>query len=173
MNIRKKEFYAYCAGLFDGEGSVYISRTEGHKYRNEPSQLKRGNLGVYNALVVKITNTNRKCLEFIKNRIGGNIWTYQEKRGKSPKPQHTLNLRSDYGLKLLSKMLPYLIIKKEQAKLGIKFQLQMTEDRKKMGGIGYKVSQEQLEWRNNIREQIKKLNRAAAETNHRDSLMEK
>ena len=56
--VRKKEFYAYCAGLFDGEGTVYISRTDGQKYRNEPSQLKRGNLGIYNALVVKITNTN-------------------------------------------------------------------------------------------------------------------
>jgi len=171
-NIRKKEFYAYCAGLFDGEGSIYISKVEGKKYQSEPSQLKRGNLGIYNALVVKITNTNLECLEFIKNRIGGNIWTYQEKRGINPKPQHTLHLRSDIGLRLLSKMIPYLIIKKEQVKLGIKFQLQMIEDRKR-GGTGYKVSQEQLIWREKIRQKIKELNRAAAETNHEDSIMEK
>ena len=91
---------------------------------------------------------------FIKKRFGGNIWTYQEKRGKNPKPQYTLNLRSDIGLKALTKMFPYLIIKREQAKLGIKFQLQMMKDREKIGAR-YKVPQELLIWREGIRQEIK------------------
>ena len=165
--IRKKEFYAYYAGLFDGEGTVYIYRQDWNKYKDkEWFRNRKSNSSPSYRLSVKITNTNKDCLEFIQKRLGGTIYAYKDRRSSLGKTQYTWNIYANNALRLLSKMLPYLIIKEEQAKVAIKFQMRkQSED---IGG-NIKLTEEQLQWREKQRLLIKELNRAAATTNHQDS----
>lgn len=99
---------AYIAGFFDGEGCVVINKyihTNGKEY----SQMR-----------VIISNTNLEVLTQIQARFGGAILSKNvsgnHKRG------YELRLLSWSGANILKFMLPYLIVKSKQARVGIEFQ---------------------------------------------------
>ena len=91
LRVPTIDVLAYVAGLLDGDGSI----------------------GVEN---IVIHNSNRECLEFIVNRIGGYI-VRGSKSEWSTKPifQWTLSAAAD-KLIFLCLLYPYFIIKREKAK---------------------------------------------------------
>ena len=97
-----KKNLAYIAGLFDGEGCVVIRKDR-----------------KYFRLEVRITNTNRKVIDYIHSFFNGDVIVYDKGRYKTC---YNLRFADGKGAKFLKSVLPYLIIKKEQAKLGIEFQ---------------------------------------------------
>src|SRR3990167_4032030 len=148
QQVPKKEFYAYVAGYFDGEGSVYIYKNDDAKYKDKEYMQGRGNVGIKYGLRWKLTNTNLESLEYIKARIGGSIDFYHDTRRNedNPKNQYTLNLFADKAMKVLQKTLPYLIIKRDVAQEAIKFQLHLNAHKENMGGPGYKVPEKEMKW---------------------------
>jgi len=90
---------AYIAGLFDGEGSIYI-RIKGDRLQLEVNISQHmGSISV---------------LEMVQNRFSGSI--------SSPYKNNCKWVTShDKAKKFLLKMLPYLHIKKEQARIAIAF----------------------------------------------------
>lgn len=119
-----KAFYGYLAGLLDGEGHITISRckvvkrrvrVDGSLYERPDTIQYQMNLG--------ITNTDMRLMDWLQGRLGGKV--YQLKRcHKNPKWKHSCKwqyTKHSDGEKLLLAVLPYLVLKKEQAKVMLEF----------------------------------------------------
>lgn len=103
-NVLSSEHAAWLAGVIDGEGSiVWVNRN-------------RGNAGIR----LTVANTCRPFLEAIVERTG--IGTIQEKGVYSDKHSRSYfwTCYSASALSLIEQMLPWLIIKKERAKMAIR-----------------------------------------------------
>ena len=102
---------AYFAGLFDGEGCVSINKTSGgikRKYKRNGFQLR-----------VSVTNTNLDILYALQNRYGGKVYIREKANARNYGNWITV---SNQTIHPLSSWLPFLIIKKEQAKVALDFQ---------------------------------------------------
>ena len=100
---------AYIAGFFDGEGSIFISKSKKQYY-----------------LGITISNTNLSVLESIQRVMGGEISKSPDNR-ENRLQLFRLRLYSSEAKKFLERLLPYLKIKKEQARLAIEFQSKMEK----------------------------------------------
>lgn len=97
--------HAYLAGFFDGEGSVSIINFEGHGHRQFASRLN-------------VTNTDLPTLELYKKIYGGSIRKHSKPRMQTYRWE--LRKNEDRQHFLLS-VLPYLIVKKEEASIVLDF----------------------------------------------------
>jgi len=104
-----EEWYPYIAGFFDGEGCIVI-------YKNKRTK----GINFYHNLFVTATQQDIKPLKKIKQIFGGQVRLINRKNTKSN--YFTWQASGKIALTFLKKISPYLIIKKEQALLGIKFQ---------------------------------------------------
>lgn len=98
-------FAAYCAGFVDGEGWIGIKSA------------------AHGKLIVSIANTHYGVLEHIKNGFTGHS-NIAKKRSNNPrhKPSHMIVFHHNQAWAFLEGILPFLIIKREQAQVGIAFQ---------------------------------------------------
>jgi len=103
---------AYVAGLFNGEGSIFILKANQTYF-----------------LCSSITNTNLPVLTELKELIGGQLSEYPQTRKRRA---FKLRLESKVAKAFLEKVLPYLRIKREQAKLAIKFQSRKVNGKRTM-----------------------------------------
>lgn len=100
---------AYLAGILDGEGTVNIS------YLSKKDEYR---------LRLQIVNTNKLLIDWLASNFKGHIYEVKGHRRNNPK----WRTRYEYfffpkkeNLPLLKSMLPFLICKKEQMKLAIRF----------------------------------------------------
>jgi hypothetical protein len=93
-------FNAYVAGFFDGEGCITIKTEKG-----TPSSLSTG-----------ISQKDIKPLKRIKEIFGGSIYYHK------PNDMYQWRANNDLSYWFLLAILPYLIVKKEQALLAIEYQ---------------------------------------------------
>ncbi|MBW1973942.1 MAG: hypothetical protein JRI44_14075 [Deltaproteobacteria bacterium] len=106
---------AYIAGFIDGEGCIYACK------------IKTRNSYTINGKII-IGCTNKEIINKLAQLIGdGTKNVTQHKQKPKWKPMFRLELAQRQGTKLLQKILPYLILKKKQAKLFI----ELTELKKK------------------------------------------
>jgi hypothetical protein len=103
---------AWAAGFIDGEGVVYISK-------GKPSQ--RGVSPRYN-LVVQVGCTRLEPLLRLQELFGGSICTNTNKRKPHWKPKFVWNVSALKAVSCISRVLPYLSIKREQACLGLELE---------------------------------------------------
>ena len=131
-----KAKFIYLAGIidFDGEGCLIISRSNRGNYMN-----------YYGRIHVKNTNTN--LMDWLVQHFGGNIHT----NNPTDKLRHAIAYSWYFSgdahdkEKLLLAIMPYLIVKKEQAKILLEF---------------FRISGEKNpEKRENLYQQIHALNR--------------
>lgn len=110
--MRNEFDLSYVAGFFDGEGSVCIA--ESHR---------KDRLVEY-VLACGIGNTYFPILVFLKKRFGGTLHLNLsgQKRKEHYKPFLQWYLSGNKAIKFLKTILPYLIVKKSQAEVGIAFQ---------------------------------------------------
>lgn len=99
---------AYLAGLFDGEGCItsYGGKRQDRSSFSAP------------AVSVQISNSNLDVLILAQNTFGGKIYSKCIKNPKY-KPQWTWIVRGKEAERFLSDLLPHLIIKRTQAKIGL------------------------------------------------------
>lgn len=97
----------YIAGLFDGEGHVSITWSE-----------RRGQKCP--KLCVKITNTYLPVLLSMKELYGGSIYS-NKKQKESYLRCFVLSLTVEQSKVFLIDLLPYLVIKRKQAEIALKF----------------------------------------------------
>lgn len=102
--IPEKEL-AYIAGLVDGEGSVLIEPSSDRTFRVE----------------LQIVNTDKRMIDFVKESLGiGRIHPTPIKGGRK-KILWRWNLVNNHATLVMKLLLPYLVIKKEQALLCIQY----------------------------------------------------
>jgi len=105
MKKLSRYFWAYLAGLFDGEGSVRIKRRKGRNYYKE----------------VKITNTFKPVLNMIAKSTKGFVKKHTWKNSLKHKQSYIVRWFGENAKKILINILPYLKIKKKQGELYLKF----------------------------------------------------
>lgn len=110
MMIPTETEIAYVAGLFDGEGCVSIY------YTTEPRNGKS-----YHNMHVRIANTDLAVLEWVQERFGGKIHQNQPGGKGGTRPGYVLQWSNKSIVPFLATILPYLIIKREAAEIGLAF----------------------------------------------------
>lgn len=135
------------AGIIDGEGSICIFPYYGRHY-------KYGKYPRYKPALC-VTNTNRKLMEWIVENFGGTIQVVKRKRDqlKTHKQNHHWLVSHEKAANIIRAILPYLVIKREQADLFLTFQA--TARRSGLQGTPEPVRK----LRSEIAEQMRELNR--------------
>ena len=112
MKGRKTWERGYAAGLIDGEGCIMIRKIQPNEKYNFPSYQ----------LQISMNQIDGDCIDFLYGVFGGkayDIKSYQENRLHN----YRWELVGDKAMSFLKIILPFLRIKKIQAELGIRFQL--------------------------------------------------
>ena len=124
-----KEKIAYLAGFFDGEGSIMIVPTFW-------VSQKKGNRYAYR-LHCSACNANPKPVFLLSDLFGGKV--YERPVGKNGVNKvrflisYSWSITSWKALSFLKVVLPYLIVKKEQAELAVVFQERKRKEKDKEG----------------------------------------
>lgn len=102
---------AWVAGIFDGEGSLTIKRSN-----------RSGTVHYQLWVTVGMSDRpeNEKALKILQKAFGGNISRIKPKGNRIGAVAWTVV--SNQALECLKKVIPYLVIKKKQAELLIEFQ---------------------------------------------------
>lgn len=118
----------YLAGFFDGEGTIFISQ----------QGPKGASFNLRAAIAQKQTGQVR-VLEEIRNFLGYGKIDYNKSEKLSQ-----LYFNVEDTISFLKKILPYLVVKNSQARLGLQFAKYKKDNR----GRGKYVSTNELRWRN-------------------------
>jgi hypothetical protein len=96
---------AYLAGFLDGDGSISINR------------------GGSGRIEVRLDNTDKPTLEWIARQLP-RPWPIQERGASKPhhKPMYNLTLWTWHAVQFLEAVLPYLIIKRQEADEALGYQ---------------------------------------------------
>jgi hypothetical protein len=126
-NQREAITLAYIAGLIDGEGCIRIQK-QSEKTHN-PKYTPQ----------ISFTNTNHQSVELISNFFGGaKIYIHEPSKYGYPNRKicyRTYKAGSTSVAIILKKLLPYLLIKEQEAKLLIEY----TDNFKPASGVGRNV----------------------------------
>lgn len=116
MKLTKdKSKLAYLAGLIDGEGYFCISKTTAHAYTGVEYPAFDLQIGV--------ANTSVKLMKWLVSNFGQSYRALSHRTNTFAKRvcyQWKIERRENQELFILA-ILPYLVIKKEQAKLALKY----------------------------------------------------
>src|SRR5262252_6776146 len=94
---------AYTAGFLDGEGHVGMTKW-----------------GTSWLPVLIITNTDRRVIDWLVERYGGKVYIH-DRRNSVHKPRFNWRLVGKHATTLLEQVLPYLILKRQQAELCLRY----------------------------------------------------
>jgi len=137
------EELAYIAGLFDGEGTVTINVYN--------AKRPTGTIKV-KYLQVSLSSTDQNTINYLKETFGGSIFPVKVVGNR--KPQWRWLIVSWAAADILSRLIPYIRIKKEHAIIGIDFQLSLRP-----GVARSSLSPDLVEWQEFYITRIRELNR--------------
>jgi len=105
---------AYAAGLIDGEGSIRMTRrgSDGGK------TFRVGQ----HTLMVEMTNTDESLIKWMQERFGGSVYYAPEDVSRNAREKWHWRVSANKALHCLDAVWPYLVSKRQQAKLGRRFQ---------------------------------------------------
>lgn len=103
----------YIAGFFDGEGcvSIHLNRSRAARYANQQPRI---------VMQAAMANNVISILRKIQRQYGGIINKQSQYANPRAKQSYRLCFSEQAACKLLTKLLPFLQIKKKQAQLAIK-----------------------------------------------------
>ena len=116
---------SYIAGIFDGEGWITVSC-----WKNSKKKMAQwSNHYVRYQLVVGIANTYFPLIHQINEQLGGDLFINDSAHRRDPKNRvvYTWRLSSQKAANFLAIVMPYLIVKKDEAVLAIKLQENIQE----------------------------------------------
>ena len=129
----------YLAGIVDGEGYIFIVFS-----KSTQNYL----CGVY------IKNTDKELLDLFAKYFGGNV-TFHKRSKPNHKDTYQWVCFGNKAAKLCKQILPYLIIKRKQAELLLKFSKTLKKNLKD----NYKLSKDTENKRKMLIKKIKTLNK--------------
>ncbi len=111
---------AYAAGIIDGEGTIVIEKSHDRKSRGH----------IRYRMQVSVTNTNPVLIEWLHDKFNGSTYSFAYDNGKH-KDMLIWRISSDKASDFLNAVMPFLKLKKLQAKLAIEFQSPIITKRRK------------------------------------------
>jgi hypothetical protein len=131
---------AYLAGFFDGEGNIDIN------YKSDGKGRK------YYMLRIRVSQLNPAPLKLLKGRFGGNIRIEKLRTTKIVnRPLWTWECSTLSAMLALKSMVPYLLIKREEALIAIAFQERVSLNKNK------RLGEEEESFRISSRDTLKQL----------------
>lgn len=141
------EQLSYFAGIIDGEGSICVDL--------QRASEKFGRKHDYYTLRLSIVNTNKELMEWLVKNFSGSYYQRRPKAGY--KICYTYRIYGHKLADLIVACIPYLIVKRPHAEIVNKF-------RTTVGKTGWNVSQEIVNYREQLYLEIKKLNKTGDHT---------
>ena len=126
---------AYLGAILDTDGTIKVTG-RGKKKKN------------YNRPSIEICNTNLELLETIRKIIGSGTIREKRYRNRSKKTQYVYRLPSKDTAEFLKQVFPFLVVKRERAKLCIEF---FEEDKFRRSIRGSPLTSRQVELLHEIR----------------------
>lgn len=142
----KKTNKAYVAGFIDADGSIIFQRTK----------RKKGGYHFYPR--VWIYNSHKPVLKLIQSWYKGKLeMELQSPSKKMIKKLYRLRIKGKMLKQILIDIIPYLIIKKERAKICLEFLNHDKPVTRDIKGRIKPLSKEELKYRNSLWTQYKKM----------------
>jgi hypothetical protein len=119
-----KAKWGYVAGIVDGEGTITICRSEYDAHKK--FTVKNGDVHTYDThcvgfhVKVQVKNTDIRLVKWLKSRFGGEYYT-DTHRNEAWKTAYVWHHLAESKQEFLLAILPYLIMKREQALLALEF----------------------------------------------------
>lgn len=127
--------------MVDADGTVTVS---GYDH-------SRGN--VVGAIVVRVTNTDPRVPQWLKERWGGSVRPFAVS-GENSRPAYVWDVGSRKAEAVLKDILPYMIVKRGRAEIALAFQAT-----KRATGRGRPVPEDVVAERRALRAEMKALNK--------------
>ncbi len=144
----KKEIKAYAAGIFDGEGYIGIDKVS----------KSTGSKNYHYGIRVIISQKDGLIMDWLKDNFGGNV--YHQKR-EQKYSIYRWRIHSKKAVEFLKNIYPYVLIKKSQIDLAIKFDKEriekLTKNRLGKDGKFIQLSEQDMEWRVSMKEELMKI----------------
>lgn len=126
--------WARLAMAIDGEGFITISHSNSsYKPKNRPNAYKNNRFNV----IVAVTNTDIRLMKWLINTFGHSFSSAKTEQNPKWKQRHVWNVCGNKNKEhVLLAIMPYLILKKEQANVALKFlrlpSERLPEERRKL-----------------------------------------
>jgi len=124
----------YIAGFLDADGSITVNRRE------------------YGSVVINFSNTNPSIIKYIAKLCGSKVYAQYRRKGNR-RTLWRVQINAKNAASLLKDILPFLKVKKKQAKLAIEFETTHNKVR------CIKPTKEVIKKRIKIVSEIRKLNK--------------
>lgn len=112
--MTRTEQLAWVAGLIDGEGCITITRCF-------PKRKDLTTLAVYR-LMLKVSMGDRKAIYRLRRIFGfGNVKWYPPRKGKRVNGHYCWTIETHKALSVIEAIRPYLVTKREEAKVAVAF----------------------------------------------------
>lgn len=134
--------WARLAAFLDGEGCITIGKT-----KNSRAQYMK----------VFIANTDPRLMEWLRDTFGGTVNGKKRENREKHKPCYVWTVCSQMAWIVLLCVMPYLIIKREQAEVALAFQRTMTRKRKWVEGSPMRLPSDTLNFRTQCYEDLRRL----------------
>ena len=120
MELKKTNVarYSYLAGLFDGEGCIYINKNHQKTIISRDKKYLRKMKNPHYTLNTSTSMCDGKAIDFLWGNLGGYV-RLKSTKTNFPIYEHTLCGKKAY--EFIKKILPFCITKKSQIELGIQF----------------------------------------------------
>lgn len=148
---------AYFAGILDGEGSISLVRSFAPRTR-----------GRYVYPIVRVANTDDKLILWLHERIIIGSVKYNSKINDKSKLVHHIGWASWDAVEVLSLALPYLVVKKERARIVLELWAFSEICRNEAGGYfgnGHPIPQALVDKREEAFALLKELNKRGVDSN--------
>lgn len=135
----------YLAGFIDGEGCISITR----RNKNRRSGY---------TLTLSASQLDPKPLYRLQQVFGGSLKQYKHKNSNS-RPYYMWSVSSQKAVLAIATLLPYLLVKNEQARLGLVFAETITAFSRDNDGTFTKLSDDIIAKREGIYKDMRELKR--------------
>lgn len=150
LPLPNRDVLAYFAGIFDGEGSVYVI------YRDKPSLNPNGQRRETVFSYIKVANNNINLMRWLVENIGGAFGYVVKSGGPHGKAQYQWRLCGSQAQPLLEAIIPLLIVKREEAVLMLEMRALVRE---KTTGRNRPLPQADRDARREVYERYRELRR--------------
>ncbi len=143
--MTQNQINAYAAGIFDGEGYVDIYKATQSKASKSPSLMLR----------IIISQKDGLIMNWLQDNFGGNVNLERRKETYI----YRWDIRSQAAKRFLMEIRPFVLIKKEQIDLAIKYEEEKERYLTTLkGSQGFRqLSEDEINRRMEMREELKKL----------------
>lgn len=140
--------FARLAAFIDGEGHIGIGRCR---------ELRDHNGRVNYKMWLCIANTDPRLMIWLRRFVVGNFYVHRSDRRGGRYPLYEWTVRSQEAVDLLSRLLPYFVMKRDQAELAIEFGRSLRDSRQGANGRYLPLPQDVIDARNSVIQNLKTL----------------